>query len=100
MVVDKSSPERSPDMVEAEFAGKTYLIHRDQDSPTAGRNQSFNAARGAYILSLDNDNSSAGQNRGEKGPRKICATSEGRTAGIRSRVRMYRFQKIGGTRYR
>lgn len=42
-------------MVEVEFGGRIRLIRREQNSPTAGRNQGFNAARGAYILSLDND---------------------------------------------
>lgn len=55
IVVDNASSDGSPEMVEAEFAERTRLIRREQNSPTAGRNQGFNAARGAYILSLDND---------------------------------------------
>lgn len=81
--MDNPSSERTPDRGRSRIRGKKCLIHRTKLS-TAGRKQGFNAARGAYILSLDNDDSSAGQNRGEQGPRKICATSEDRTAGIRS----------------
>jgi GT2 family glycosyltransferase len=55
IVVDNASSDGSPEMVEAEFAGRTRVIRREQNSPTAGRNQGFSAARGAYILSLDND---------------------------------------------
>lgn len=55
IVVDNASTDGSPEMVEAEFSGKIRLIRRQQNSPTAGRNQGFSAARGAYILSLDND---------------------------------------------
>jgi len=55
IVVDNASSDGSPDMVEAEFAGRVRLIRREQKSPTAGRNHGFSAARGAYILSLDND---------------------------------------------
>lgn len=55
IVVDNASSDGSPDMVEAEFGERTRLIRREHNSPTAGRNQGFNAARGAYILSLDND---------------------------------------------
>ena len=55
IVVDNASTDGSPGMVEAEFAGRVRLIRREQNSPTAGRNQGFNAASGAYILSLDND---------------------------------------------
>jgi GT2 family glycosyltransferase len=55
IVVDNASSDGSPDMVEAEFGERTRLIRREQNSPTAGRNQGFDAARGAYILSLDND---------------------------------------------
>lgn len=55
IVVDNASSDGSPDMVEAEFGGRIRLIRRGENSPTAGRNQGFDAARGAYILSLDND---------------------------------------------
>jgi hypothetical protein len=37
-------------MVEAEFAERSRVIRRLQDSPIAGRNQGFNAASGVYIL--------------------------------------------------
>ncbi|MBZ5502476.1 MAG: glycosyltransferase [Acidobacteriia bacterium] len=55
IVVDNASSDGSPEMVEAEFGDRVRLIRRQQNSPTAGRNQGFNAAQGAYILSLDND---------------------------------------------
>jgi len=55
IVVDNASSDGSPEMLEAEFGPRVRLIRRQQNSPTAGRNQGFHAARGAYILSLDND---------------------------------------------
>lgn len=55
IVVDNCSSDGSPEMVETEFRERTRLIRRHQNSPTAGRNQGFKAARGTYILSLDND---------------------------------------------
>lgn len=55
IVVDNASSDGSADMAEAEFGEKVRLIRREKNSPTAGRNEGFNAARGAYILSLDND---------------------------------------------
>lgn len=55
IVVDNASSDGSADMVIAEFGGRAHLIRRTQNSPTAGRNEGFRAARGEYILSLDND---------------------------------------------
>lgn len=55
IVVDNASSDGSSDMVEAEFGERIRLIRRTQNSPTAGRNEGFKAAKGAYILSLDND---------------------------------------------
>ena len=55
IVVDNASSDGSPDMVETEFGDRVRLIRREKNSPTAGRNEGFSAARGAYILSLDND---------------------------------------------
>jgi GT2 family glycosyltransferase len=55
IVVDNVSSDGSAEMVETEFGERVQLIRRKENSPTAGRNQGFNAAKGAYILSLDND---------------------------------------------
>ena len=55
IVVDNASSDGAPEMVEAEFGNRVKLIRRTQNSPTAGRNEGFAAARGRYILSLDND---------------------------------------------
>jgi GT2 family glycosyltransferase len=55
IVVDNASSDGSPDMIEAEFRDRIRLIRRKHNSPTAGRNEGFNAANGKYILSIDND---------------------------------------------
>jgi glycosyltransferase involved in cell wall biosynthesis len=55
IVVDNASSDSSPDMVAAEFGQRVRLIRRHENSPTAGRNEGFKAAKGNYILSLDND---------------------------------------------
>jgi GT2 family glycosyltransferase len=55
IVVDNASTDGSADMVAQRFHGQVQLIRREVNSPTAGRNQGFRAARGDYILSIDND---------------------------------------------
>jgi GT2 family glycosyltransferase len=55
IVVDNSSTDGSGEMVEERFGSQVQLIRRKVNSPTAGRNQGFRAARGDYILSIDND---------------------------------------------
>jgi GT2 family glycosyltransferase len=55
IVVDNASTDGSADMVEERFHGQVRVIRRTVNSPTAGRNQGFKAARGEYILSIDND---------------------------------------------
>lgn len=54
IVVDNASSDGSAEMV-AENYHSVRLIRRAVNSPTAGRNEGFWAARGEYILSLDND---------------------------------------------
>ena len=55
LVVDNASQDGSADQIAAEFGERVRVIRRLVNSPTAGRNQGFKAARGDYILSLDND---------------------------------------------
>jgi GT2 family glycosyltransferase len=55
IVVDNASSDGSSEMVAAEFGDRVRLIRRKNNSPTAGRNEGFNVAKGEYILSLDND---------------------------------------------
>ncbi len=55
IVVDNCSSDGSPEMVEQQFRDGVQLIRRTINSPTAGRNQGFEAARGEFILSIDND---------------------------------------------
>ena len=46
IVVDNSSTDGSGEMVEERFGSQVQLIRRKVNSPTAGRNQGFRAARG------------------------------------------------------
>jgi GT2 family glycosyltransferase len=55
LVVDNASTDGSANQIAAEFGDRVHLIRRKVNSPTAGRNEGFRAARGEYILSLDND---------------------------------------------
>ena len=55
IVVDNCSTDGSPEMVAKQFGETVRVIRRTVNSPTAGRNQGFEAATGAYILSIDND---------------------------------------------
>lgn len=55
IVVDNASSDGSPEMVEQLFGKRVQLIRRGVNSPTAGRNSGFKAARGEFVLSLDND---------------------------------------------
>jgi GT2 family glycosyltransferase len=55
IVVDNMSSDGTPEMVAMEFGPRVQLIRRTVDSPTAGRNQGFQAATGELILSIDND---------------------------------------------
>jgi len=55
IVVDNCSTDGSPEMVEERFGDRVRVIRRTVNSPTAGRNQGFEAAAGKYILSIDND---------------------------------------------
>jgi GT2 family glycosyltransferase len=55
IVVDNASSDGSAEMVENDFFGRVRLIRREVNSPTAGRNQGFAAAKGEFILSIDND---------------------------------------------
>jgi GT2 family glycosyltransferase len=55
LVVDNASTDGSPDQIGEQFGSSVRLIRRAINSPTAGRNEGFRAARGEYILSLDND---------------------------------------------
>lgn len=55
IVVDNASSDGTPEIVEEEFGKRVLLIRRSQNSPTAARNEGFNAARGDFILSIDND---------------------------------------------
>ena len=55
IVVDNASSDGSAEMVRREFGERVYLIERDFNSVTAGRNDGFRKARGDFLLSLDND---------------------------------------------
>ena len=55
IVVDNVSTDGAAEMVATEFGDRVLLIRRQENSPTAARNQGFEAARGELILSLDND---------------------------------------------
>ena len=55
IVVDNCSSDGSVEMVEQQFDGQVQVIRRTVNSPTAGRNQGFETARGEFILSIDND---------------------------------------------
>jgi glycosyltransferase involved in cell wall biosynthesis len=55
IVVDNCSIDGSPDMVQERFGDRANILRRTLNSPTAGRNQGFRAAKGDYVLSLDND---------------------------------------------
>lgn len=55
LVVDNVSSDGTAAMIDAEFGNAVRLIRRTVDSPTAGRNEGFRAARGEVILSIDND---------------------------------------------
>jgi GT2 family glycosyltransferase len=55
LVVDNASTDGSADQIAEQFGDRLRLIRRKVNSPTAGRNEGFRAARGEYILSLDND---------------------------------------------
>jgi len=55
IVVDNASSDGSAEMVKSEFPNRVRLITREVNSPTAGRNQGFAAAKGEFVLSIDND---------------------------------------------
>jgi len=55
LVVDNASSDGSADQVATAFGERVRIIRRPINSPTAGRNEGFSAARGDYVLSLDND---------------------------------------------
>ena len=67
IVVDNCSTDGSPEMVEQRFGDKVRVIRRTVNSPTAGRNQGFEAAMGDYILSIDNDITLPDRNAVRKG---------------------------------
>lgn len=55
IVVDNVSTDGTTEMLQEEFGSRVRVIRRTVDSPTAGRNEGFRAAKGEFILSLDND---------------------------------------------
>jgi GT2 family glycosyltransferase len=55
LVVDNASTDGSAEQIASEFGERVRLIPRKLNSPTAGRNQGFQAGHGDYVLSLDND---------------------------------------------
>ena len=55
LVVDNASTDGSVDQITQQFGDRVRVIRRHINSPTAGRNEGFRAARGEYVLSLDND---------------------------------------------
>lgn len=55
IVVDNASTDGSPEMVEERFGTQVQVLRRTVNSPTAGRNQGFDVARGEFVLSIDND---------------------------------------------
>lgn len=55
IVVDNASSDGSIDQIDGQLERRVQVIHRPDNSSTAGRNEGFRAARGDYILSLDND---------------------------------------------
>lgn len=55
IMVDNASTDGSADAVEQQFGDAVRIIRRTFDSPTAGRNEGFQAAKGRFVLSLDND---------------------------------------------
>src|SRR5262249_43028725 len=55
LVVDNASSDGSADQITDEFGERVRVIRRQVNSPTAGRNEGFRAAKGEYLLSLDND---------------------------------------------
>jgi len=55
LVVDNASTDESDNQIAEEFGDRVRIIRRAINSPTAGRNEGFQEARGEYVLSLDND---------------------------------------------
>ncbi|MBU6447836.1 glycosyltransferase family 2 protein [Patescibacteria group bacterium] len=55
IVVDNDSPDRSADMVEAEFGRDVRLIRNKNNGFSAGNNVGLKQARGRYILFLNPD---------------------------------------------
>ena len=55
LLVDNASNDGSADRIASEFGDRVHVIRREVNSPTAGRNEGFWAAKGEYVLSLDND---------------------------------------------